>query len=214
MKILILLFAILTLPSYALEFGMSAAESIANLKTWQVETGSQIFILGKTTPGDGLGGFYRWDETDSTSAEDMTNLNIIKSDRTNQGRWKRVFQRSQSLPQGLLVTNGPLKTLYVSTTTLADGTATIYLTMDGTSTGTPIFTEIKFNDSKASYGATNPSSAVQSFFMTESLVSTKHGYYKANAITLTLALVTGGLLLNPLISVGAGVPVRFRVEGI
>lgn len=187
---------------------MIQLQLIADLKASPVAAGAQAFVSGKTAPSDGLGGLYRWDPT-STAAEDMTFLNAVVSDQSATGRWVRVFQRVQQLPHGILVNTGGMKAFYAKGVTAADGTASIRLTLDNNDSGAPIFQEILSNVATARTTAQSAGDAVQAFRMAEDLKSTKHGFSKANAVTMTL-----GLLLMPVAMVGAGVNVNFKIEGI
>ena len=184
--------------------------TLADLKALPVASGTKVFIAGKATVGDGLGGFYYWD-ANSNAAEDTTYLNVVASLKSATGRWVRMFQRARNYPQGVMVTNANVKTFYASAVTDANGDCTITLTDDNTPSGNPLFTDIWFNDSKATITATGPANSVTSYVKTlaANLKSTTHGYFRANAVTVTL-----GLLYNPFSTVGAGVPVQFRIDGI
>lgn len=181
---------------------------IADLKASAVAANAQAFVSGKTAPSDGLGGLYRWDPV-SIATEDMTFLNTVKSDQTDVGRWVRVFQRAQQLPHGVLVNTGGVKAFFANGVTAADGTASLALTMDGTADGVPIFQAIWNNTANARTTSQIAGNAVQSFLMAETLKTTKHGFSKANAVTMVL-----GSILSPVAMVGAGINVAFKLEGI
>ena len=187
---------------------ISMVRTLTDLKAVAVGSISTVFMLGRVTSGDGLGGFYDWNET-STDAEDTQFLNTVVSNNSATGRWIRVYQKAKTVPQGILVSNGGVKTLYVSTVTDSNGKAKINLTTDNTPTGPSIFTEIWENRSYSKLTATGPGDAVQSYLVAADLKTTTHGYYKANAITITL-----GLVVPPLASTGAGIAVGFKIEGI
>ncbi len=184
--------------------------NITALKNHPVDTDTMIFVVGKETIGDNLGGFYRWDSA-STSPEEMGYANIIVSNKIATGRWLRVFQKVKNYSHGILLNNGGIKTFYATGTTNANGEVTLNLTEENTAGGTPLFKEVWFNDSKSTMTATGPGDAVTSYVksLSSNLKVTTHGYFKANALTITL-----GLLLAPLASVGAGINVQFRIEGI
>lgn len=185
-------------------------ELMADLVAAPVSPGATAFFAGRAVVGDGLGGLYRWDAA-STATVDTRFLNVIQSSTTATGRWVRVFQRARSLPHGILVMNGGVKTFFASGVTAADGSAALNLTMDNTPTGEAIFSDIWSNTSRARTVSATPGNAVQSFLMEESanFKTTKHGFYKANIATIAL-----GLLYNPFIMVAAGTQVQFRVEGV
>lgn len=189
---------------------MMQYDLLADLVAAPVTAGATAFFAGRTVIGDGQGGLYRWDAS-STATEDTKFLNVVASSVSSAGRWIRVFQRARVLPHGILVMNGGVKTFFASGVTAADGTVSLSLTMDNTAGGEAIFTEIWSNTSIARTVSTTPGGAVQSFLVEEAanLKSTKHGFCKANVLTLAL-----GLLYNPFIMVGAGVNVRTRVEGV
>jgi hypothetical protein len=183
---------------------------IADLRAAPVSDGARAFVPGGNAPSDGLGGIYRWDPS-VTAAEDAAFLNIVASNVTSTGRWVREFQRAQQLPHGVLVNIGGVKTFYADGVTIAGGTASLILTMDGKDSGEPIFKKIWHNVARARTTAQTASDAVQSFLMAEAndLKSTKHGFTKANVTTIVL-----GGLISPLAMVGANVAVSFKIEGI
>lgn len=180
---------------------------LSDLRDAPVSVGAQAFVSGKSTPSDGLGGLYRWDPA-ATAAEDTVFLNTVKSNNQATGRWVRLFQRAQQLPHGVLVNTGGVKAFYATGTTAADGTASVSLTMDGTATGEPIFSQIWSNMARARTTSQTAANAVQSFIMAEDLKSTKHGFCKANALNIVL-----GSVLSPVAMVAGGVAVSFKIEG-
>lgn len=188
---------------------IAVANILADLQTVTPTDGDLLFLLGKNNVGDGLGGFYRYD-ANSTATVDNVFLNSVASTTTTAGRWVRVFQRAAQLPQGILVTNGGVKTLYVQATTDSTGSATIYMTVDGTPTGTPIFGSIMANISRVTTPAANPSQAVQTYIVSTSsdLRTTTHGCFRPNALTVAV-----GAVYNPYTTVGAGISVAFEIEG-
>ena len=110
-----------------------------------------------------------------------------------------------------MVNNGGVKTLYASGITDSSGGIQLYLTDDGTATGNALFAEIWRNTSQCTQPATGPSTAVQSYVkaLSADLKSTTHGFYKANAVTVTL-----GLVYAPFAAVGAGIPAQFEITGV
>lgn len=182
---------------------------LADLKACPVYPGARVFIAGKSSLGDNLGGFYRWDET-ATGSDDAY-MNLVSSNLTGTGRWRRLFVKSIVYPQGIMVMNGAVKTFYATGATNANGDITLNLTDDNTATGNALFAEIWSNVSRSIATATGPSSAVQSYTksLSPDLRQTVHGYYKANPVTVTL-----GLLYTPFASVGAGVTAQFEITGV
>lgn len=180
---------------------------LADLKTQPVAADTPIFVTGINTLRDGKGGFYIWDAA-STTAEDTVYYNTVQSSVTSTGRWVRVFQRTITLPHGILNINGGVKTFYATANTVSGGTAKINLTLDNTTTGPSIFNEIWFNDSQAKTPATTAIEGVKSYIMSEDLKQTTHGFYKSQTINVLTSL------LAPVIMIGAGQTVRFKVEGI
>lgn len=183
---------------------------LTDLKTLAINTNSTVFMVGRNTVADGLGGFYQWDST-SVVAEDTTYLNVIQSNNITTGRWLRIFQKSKSYPQGTLVNNGGVKALYISGTTDINGEVTINLTDDNTATGNALFTEVWVTTAQSTTTASSVSNAVQSYrkSLAVNLKTVTFGFYKANALTITL-----GLLYNPFSSIGAGTVIQFKIEGI
>lgn len=183
---------------------------LAALKALDPVAHPRAFLVCRTVIGDGLGGLYDFDLT-ASGAEDTVYMNTIPSSTTGTGRWVRVFQKAKAYPQGVMVTNGGVKTFYVSATTDSNGDATFQLTDDGTSTGNALFTELWMYSAQANSPAVNLAAGVNSFFKSVSanLKTMVFGQYKENVVTITL-----GLLLAPLATVGAGTSVLCKVEGI
>lgn len=183
--------------------------TVADLRLLNPATNQIALMVGKTLVGDGLGGFYRWDST-ATGAED-TYMNFIISTVNSNGRWVRVFQKARAVGGGILVNNGGVKSFYISATTGSTGEVTLNLTMDNTATGTAIFSEIWSIVPNPQTSAATPSDAVQSYrkSLSADLKTTTYGFYKANAVTITL-----GLFLTPVTSIGAGTNIQFRIDGI
>lgn len=184
-------------------------ETLAALRLHPVAPWVIAFCLGSTTAYDGMGGLYRWDAS-ATGSEDSPNFNTVISSLTGIGRWVRVFQRTRDLPHGKLTYIGSTKIFTANGVTDANGRCTLRLTMDNTDNGPAIFTEIAYNDSQFSGAAASPVDAVLSYVYTQptagnNLKTTTHGFYKANLLSIVLN--------GPFAAVGAGQPIRFRVEG-
>ena len=184
------------------------ANLIADLKAMPVSPSTKVFVFGKDTIGDNLGGFYYWDNA-STLPEDSVYLNVITSDNTPTGRWRRVFAKSVQYPQGVLVNTGGVKKFYAAGVINASGECALNLTADNTPNGAPLFAEIWKNDSRAKTTATTPSQAVSSYTKSETLKTTTHGYFRANPVTITL-----GLAYAPFASAPPGTPVQFEITGV
>ena len=183
---------------------------MADLKAMTPAANQNILLIGKTTVGDGLGGFYRWDAS-STADEDLTYLNVIMSTVTSSGRWLRIFQKVRMTAGGAkLVMNGGVKTLFVTGTTDANGQIVVPLTEDGTAGGTALFNTIDSIVVTPQTDAVGPADAVQSYRknLAANNKTATYGFYKANALTLTL-----GLVYSPFASIGAGTIVKFTVQG-
>lgn len=188
-------------------------DTVADLKAAATADADVALLVSKAAPGDNLGGIYRYSAA-STEAEDMAYLNVIRPAAAatgTPGGWLRVVQRAKTYPQGVMSMNGIVRTFFASGTTNASGDVILFLTEDNTATGVPLFKQIWFNDSKATVNATGPANAVTSYVKTlaTDLRQTTHGFFRANALTVTL-----GLVYSPFAAVPAGVPVQFRIEGV
>lgn len=170
-----------------------------------------ILLLGNSSIGDGSAAHYYWDDT-STEAEDLVYMNTIQSTGIATGRWKKVIARIVTVPQGRLVYNGGKKELFVDTVTGADGTATINLTMDNTTNGTAIFSQVWFDDSKATVNTTTANDAVSSCrkSLTNSNKQLTHLFFRGNSSTVSVL----GINLLSFRTAVTGTPVTFKVEGI
>lgn len=191
--------------------GVQQVNLLADLKAMVPSVNQKVLLAGKLTMNDGYGGLYYWDPL-SADANDAIYLNVVQSDTvTGSGRWRRIVARISVLPHGTLVNITGVKTFYASKNTDANGAAQLYLTDTGLAGGAALFSEVWSNSSRAQTTATGPSQAVQSYTqeLTSDLKSTTHGFYKANALTITL-----GLVYAPFASVGAGIPVQFEITGI
>lgn len=189
--------------------------NLAELKATKGGQENVIMTLGQASKGDNKGALYYWDGA-STEAEDTTYYNIVQVTGVTIGRWKKVFNRMISLPHGTLVLNNGKKEFFVSTVTNASSEAVVNLTMDNTTTGTAIFTDVWFDDSKATVDTANANDAVNSFrrSLSANLKVLTHGFFKGNSTVLSIAIVTTGLTVGGLRASGAGVPVKFKIEGV
>lgn len=160
---------------------------VSNLKSQPGNTENTIMTLGAITKGDGLGKFYYFDKNDNTTAEDMVNYNVIVPN-TGGGRWKAVFTRMIALPHGILSIQSGLKQFFYTGVTALDGTCTVNLTLDGTSNGTPIFSTVFFDDSKANINITNIADAVSSCRKTLSADNKVlvHQFFRGNSTVVSI----------------------------
>lgn len=192
------------------------AKTLAELKANGGKDTNPVLLLGKDAIGDGFAAHYYWDDN-STDAEDLTYMNTIMATGIQTGRWKKVIARVVTVPQGLLVYNGGIKTLHVNASTLADGTATINLTMDNTPNGVSMFSNILFDDSKATVNAASASDAVSSCrkSLTNGNKQLTHLFFRGNTTALGLNVAAiAGANINSNRNAAVNTPVTFRVEGI
>jgi len=191
-----------------------SVDVLADLKTLQ-GTNNIVINTGKLVMGDGGGALYFWDKN-NVEPEDTVYNNIIQATGITVGRWKKVFQKIQALPHGMLFINSGKKEFFCTTVVNASSEATINLTMDNTVSGAPIFTQILFDDSKATVNTTTSNDAVTSFkkSLSVNLKQLTHGFFRGNSTVLSLAIVTTGLTVGGFRSVPAGTVVQFKIEGI
>lgn len=183
---------------------------LADLKDCPPSPGVRVFLTGRSSLGDNLGGFYYWDAL-ANGAEDTPFMNLIASNRSATGRWRRIFSKVSTYPHGVMVNQGGVKTFYTSGVTDPSGTIAVNLTDDDTAAGKALFSEIWKNFSRSTQAASGPSAAVTSYVrsLSADLRATTHGFFRANPVTISL-----GLVYAPFAAVGAGVPVQFEVTGI
>ena len=191
-----------------------SVQNIAALKSQPGNGENIVMTLGQTTKGDSLGALYFYDSTDSTTIEDSIFYNTVIP-ANNIGRWKKVITRTLVLPHGTLFMNGGKRDFFCASTTIADGTCTINLTMDNTANGLPIFSQVFFDDSKANVEVTSINDSVGSCRKTLSANNKQltHIFYRGNALTLNLGIVTAGLTSSGLRTAATGTSVLFSVSG-
>jgi hypothetical protein len=187
--------------------------TVAMLKQQPGNTNNCVLTTGALAERDNLGKFYTFNPT-STADEDLVNYNVI-APLNGGGRWEAVFTKTLVLPHGTLRMEGGLKTFFYQGVTAADGTCTVNLTLDGTATGTPIFTQLYYEDSKANVNTSNPSDAVNSCqkSISSDLKQLVHLFYRGNINILTLAIITTGINANSSRLAQAGTPVKFVIFG-
>lgn len=185
---------------------------LAELKATPGSVENIIITLGQNAKGDSKGALYYWDAL-STEAEDAVYYNTVQATGITTGRWKKVFTRMQTLPHGTLVTNAGKKEFFATNKPItATSDITLYLTMDGTATGAPIFTEVWFDDSKAVVNTSNVNDAVSSYriSLSSDLKTLKHGFFRGNANAVTVL----GVNLLSFRGAVAGTLINFKIEGI
>jgi hypothetical protein len=193
---------------------LQIANTKADLKAMKPE--GNVLLLGNTTIGDGSGGFYYWDSTNTASSEDTTFLNFITSTFSGaSGRWTRVFQRAQQLAQGILVNNGGVKSFYCPAVTDSNGNVTVNLTTENTSNGTALLSRILFVGGIADPASSSNVALVDSSVVSANFKTVTMSFKQSNLTTLGSTLLTiGGTLIPGLKAAGAGVNVIVKVEGM
>lgn len=184
---------------------------LASLKATKGGNENVIMTLGQTSKGDNRGSLYYWDAL-STEAEDTTYYYVVQVTGVTIGRWKKAFTRVQTLPHGILYINSGMKEFYASSVTIGDGTCTIYLTMDGTATGTAIFTNILFDDSKATVNTATINDMVSSCrkSLSANLKELVHLFGRGNSTAVSVL----GVNILGLRTAVANTPVSFSIKGM
>ena len=187
-----------------------SVETIDQLKAITPSEKLVAFVCGKSAVNDNLGGTYRWDSS-ASMADDPQFVRSFAANGVTNGRWVRVFQNTTTLPHGILVNSGGIKTFYGRGTIGAGGIGTLNLTRENTADGTPIFSEVWMNRGEASVNAAGIADVVNGGrrLLTADLRQTSHFFYKANALTITL-----GLVYSPFAAAPTGTVVQYCVEGI
>lgn len=184
--------------------------NIAELKTQPGNVENAVMTIGQAAKGDNFGKFYYFDASDNTTAEDTAFFNVVVPNN-GIGRWKAVFTRMLSLPHGTLVINAGKREFYYNGVTAADGTCTVYLTMDGTATGAPIFSTIWFDDSKATVSTATANDAVSSCrkSLSADLKTLVHLFYRGNSSVVS---ILGATVLG-FRTAATGTTVSFAITG-
>ncbi|GAB4001456.1 hypothetical protein GCM10028807_57640 [Spirosoma daeguense] len=193
---------------------LQVVTTMSGLKEKPISPNTPVFVLGKSSITDGFGAIYTYDSL-CTDAEDMVNLNAIKSSVTSAGCWRRLNVKTQSLPGGMLFTNGGKKEYFTTRVTDSNGEATINLTTDNTSTGTALFTTIYTNSCVMTTGVTSTSEVVT--FYPKSVSADKkvtvHKGFKNNPTTVSL-LGLVNLAIAPLTTPPSGLTLNCKTEGL
>lgn len=173
---------------------------------------SVIITTGELALRDGKGALYGWNPS-SMNAEDSAN-NVVRPTSIAQaqpGRWEKVFVRKMVLPQGILHINNGIKKLYCAATTDANSEATINLTMENTTNGTAIFSNILWDDSKANINVGNVNDMVSSCrkLLSANMKQLTHIFARGNSAAVSVV----GINILGLRTAVAGTNVTFIVEG-
>lgn len=183
---------------------------IADLKLQPGNSNNTVLTTGALTVGDGAGKFYYFDKNDNTTPEDMVNYNTITP--VGGGRYKAVFTRMIGLPHGTLSIQSGVKQFFYSGVTAADGTCAVNLTVDNTPTGAPIFTDVLFDDSKATVNASTANDAISS--CRKSLSADKkvltHLFFRGNNQNFGIGIA---VTVNGFRSAPSNIPVSFLITG-
>jgi len=185
--------------------------TLADLKATGGDIENIVITLGKNTKGDNLGALYYWD-ANSTETEDVNFNNIVSVTNIVTGRWKKVFTRMMQLPHGILVINAGKKEFYYTGVVNSSGECLVNLTIDNTTNGTSIFSEVWFDDSKAEVNASTANDAVTSYrkSLSANLKQLTHGFVRGSSSVVSILGATVIGLRAALVNT----PVRFKVEGI
>lgn len=187
-------------------------DNVSSLKLTSVDTNRKtvVMTLGAITEGDGGGALYSF-KPSSTQAEDTANWNIVQITDRAIGRYEKVFVRKLVLPHGILVINSGIKKFYCTTVTNASSEATINLTMDNTTNGVSIFSNVLWDDSKANTLITNVNDMVSS--CRKSLLNSNrqltHVFARGNSAAVSVL----GVNILGLRTALQNTPVTFIVEG-
>lgn len=177
-----------------------------------------VLVIGKTTPGDGLGGFYRWDPS-ASGVDDTAFLNIVATtvEDPPAGRWVRVFQKVKTYPHGIMVMNGGVKIFYATgLSTDSQGKIVVNLTEDATTNGSALFTEIWQKGFDAQNSAPTANDVISgNAVVSANLKVLTYTFSKGSSQTLGLnvAQIVGANIAS-MKAVPAGVPVIIKIEGV
>lgn len=195
-----------------------SAQLLEDLKDLPIPTdikNSTVLLVGKMTIGDSLGGLYYWNPT-ATGEEDTKFLSIIPSNKSATGRWVRFNQTAKQMTQGYYVNTNGMKYLYLPLVTDANGQVTANLTTDGTPTGPALFTEIWQAQPFKNPNATNSvAPIIGDPQVSANLKTLTCTFSRGGSTTLGGTLLSIlGLVIPGLVTVGSGISVIVKVEGI
>lgn len=193
-------------------FGMLTLDTIADLRTAPVQDGQLVLVLGAVSYGDGLGGFYRWAATSTATEESSPYFNVIAATGVGTGRWVRTFQRVRVAGPNIVVTNGGFKTVFCPGTTDSNGRVTVYLTDDGSATGTALFSTVMMTSGEGTAVQTDPNNVLIGgrYSMSSDMRTLTYQFARGNSSVLS---VLGTTVLG-MRAAAVGTSVAVRVDGI
>lgn len=196
----------------ATTFGMLTLETIAQLRDAPINEGQVVLVLGAVTYGDGLGGFYRWVATNTSSEEATPYFNVIKSDLGATGRWVRTFQRVRIVGPNILVINGGFKTVFAPATTDANGRVTVYLTDDGTAAGVGLFSTVMMTTGEGTTPQIDANNIIFGgrYSMSADMRTLTYQFARGNSATVSLL----GVNILGMRAAATGTNVVVRVDGM
>lgn len=194
--------------------GVVSVINVAELKAQPGNTDNVVLTTGTITKGDLGSALYYFDPLDTTTADDTVNYNTVVP-TSGIGRWKKVITRTMVLPHGTLYMNAGKRDFFCNSVTAADGTCLINLTMDNTTNGTPIFTEVLFDDSKANINLVNINDAIGSCrkLLSANKKQLTHVFYTGNTSALNVAVIASGVTTSAFKPAPTGTSVIFAVTG-
>jgi hypothetical protein len=162
-------------------------DTLTALRAAPVAEGQLVLVLGVSSYGDGLGGFYRWVSTASAPEDTIYNNIVISSISPDSGRWMRVFQRVRTVGPNTLISNGSFKTLFCPASTDLNGRVTIYLTDDGTATGNALFSTVMQTSGEGTAPVTDPNNMLigSRYSMSADLKTLVYQFARGNSATLS-----------------------------
>lgn len=187
--------------------------TMADLKLTQGAPNLAVLLLGRDVVDDDKGGFYMWME--GSAAESLTYMETVLVDGVTTGYWRRLFLKTRIYPQGIMVSNGIIKTLYGVAPVYVNNSseAEFFMTTNNTVSGTALFTNILSNTSTviSNPGASNDLIISNVKSVSADLKSTIHTYARGGQTTLGATLL--GLVIPGFRNVSANTQVRFTIVG-
>lgn len=192
-------------------------DTLEDLRDAPVEDASMVIVIGRMNRNDGMGAFYQWSAA-ATDPEDTAFFNVIPSRVSSTGRWLRVAQRARARgATDYLILSGGVRTLFAYGATDANGEVTVYLTEDGSATGSPIFGNVWMTVGQATTNAATPNDIVTGArkSLAADLKSVTYRFARGNSQTLgnTLAALLGTVITGFRVP-PTGTPVIIRIDGV